>query len=79
MKFTTQMKVNGELAMHRASKKAQKFYFDTEPMAVYEYETDEGKLYAYDGCFGSKEGLTFEQLDDDLEGFYYESLELCDW
>ena len=67
MKFTNCMKVNGELAMRFASEKARKLYNETDPLVVYEYETNVGKLYAYTGCLGNVEGLTFNQLVHDFE------------
>ena len=78
MKYTNTMKINGEIAARSLSEKARDFYVDTDPLNVYEYEDADGmKLYAYDGCFGSAEGLTFEELQrvfedmqDDLEADY---------
>lgn len=73
MKYTNRMKVNGELAMRSASEKAQDFYSNTDPLGVYEYEDADGNtLYGYDGCFGSVEGLTFEQLQEEFEAMHDE-------
>lgn len=68
MKFYKYMKINGELACRNLSDKAYKVYCDTEPLNIYEYETDE-KLYAFDGALGSQEGLTFDELEAVLEAF----------
>ncbi len=68
MKFTNRMKVNGELAMRRMSDKAQEFYSNTDPFNVYEYENENDQtVYGYDGCFGEKYGLTFEEMQTELE------------
>jgi hypothetical protein len=71
MKYTNSMKVNGELAVRRMSEEAQKFYFETDPFAVYEYETDEGIRYAYDDNVQVVEGLTFEEIDKELRELHY--------
>lgn len=68
MRFTNRMKANGEMAMRTASEKARKFYDETDPLNVYEYEGKDGStLYAYTGCFGDREGLTFEELQEMFE------------
>lgn len=76
MKFTNRMKTNGELAMRSASEAAQRFYEETDPLDVYEYEVDlyedgeivgEEKLYAYDWSGEWKMGLTFERLEEEFE------------
>ena len=67
MRFTNSMKIAGEEAMRRVSEKALWFYDNTDPLAVYQYEDEDGnKLYAYDGCF-SASGLTLEELQKDFE------------
>ena len=66
MKYTNEMKINGEMAIRGLSKKAQKFYGETDPMNVYAY----GDLYAYDGCMGNAEDLTLEQLERTFEEMY---------
>lgn len=60
-------KVAGELAMRAASFEAWKFYVSTEPLQVYEYETEDGKRYAYEGVFGENDGMTFEELQNLFE------------
>lgn len=67
-RFTNSQKVAGELACRRLSGKAERFCDSTDPFTVYEYTGDDGNaLYAYAGGFGEKAGLTFEQLQSDLE------------
>lgn len=68
MKYTNEMKINGEMAVRGLSGKAQKFYGETDPMNVYAYDG----LYAYNGCMGSAEGLTLEQLERAFEEMYDE-------
>lgn len=76
MKFTARMRDNGSMAMRFASEKAMAFYTSTDPLAVYEYEDADGNtLYAYDGCFGEVEGLTFEELQRSFEELYDEIME----
>ena len=62
MKHTNEMKIDGEMAIRSLSEKAAAFYNDTDPLAVYEYDTDEGKRYDVAGVI-EREGLTFEELD----------------
>lgn len=61
------MKINGEMAVRSLSDKARAVYNDTDPLAVYEYEQDGTKLYAYTGALGEGEDLTFEQLNQMFE------------
>ena len=63
-KYTNNQKIAGELACRSLSDLALRFYTGTDPLKVYEYETDEGKRYAYEGCIGNNENLTFEELDE---------------
>lgn len=67
MKYTNSMEVNGELACRSLSSKALNIYESTDPFKVYEYEEDGEKRYAYDGCLGSSEGMTFDELQSNLE------------
>ena len=65
---TNQNKVNGELAIRGMSYKAKKFYNESDPLEVYEYDDESGnKLYACDGAFGYSEGLTFQELQNCFE------------
>ena len=66
-KFTNSEKVAGELAVRRMSQKAREFYNGTDPLAVYEYDADNGKRYAYSGAIGEDEDLTFEELQEVFE------------
>lgn len=71
MKRTISMKSAGELACRRLSEKAQTVYNESQPFDVFEYENFEGeKVYAYTGVFGAKDGMTFEELEEDLEDLY---------
>lgn len=65
--FTLAEKTAGEFAVRRFSEKAAKFYSETDPLHVYEYETADGKRYAYTGIFGDVDGLTFEELEKTFE------------
>lgn len=71
MKLTNRMKVNGELAARSLSRKAKEVYDGTDPFDIYEYEVwvdeNEEKRYAYTGCLGEAEGLTFAELEEFLE------------
>lgn len=73
-KFTGSEKRAGEMAIRRMSKKAQEFYNGTDPLEVFEYEDSESGvlLYAYSGCLGDDQGMTFEQLQSDFEAMYDE-------
>ena len=78
-RFTNAQKVAGELACRRLSGKAERFYDSTDPFTVYEYTGDDGNaLYAYTGGFGEKAGLTFEQLQSDLEAIDDDVTDLLD-
>lgn len=73
-KFTITEKSNGELACRNLSKRAIEFYDGTVPFDVYEYEdADSNKLYAYTSDFGYVSGMTFEQLNEELEEFWLET------
>ena len=69
-RFTNSERVAGERAVRDMSRKAQTLYSETDPLVVYEYdadEEDEEKRYAYSGCFGEDENLTFDELQDIFE------------
>lgn len=72
MRYTIAMKARGEMAMRMASEEAWEFYLDTDPLEVYEYEDANGrKLYSYEcGGLASREGLTFEELEEEFEEMY---------
>lgn len=67
MIYTNSMKADGELAVRRMSEKARKYYNDTDPLDVYEYEADGATLYTVDEWGNYTEGLTFEALEAYLE------------
>jgi hypothetical protein len=72
MRYTIAMKARGEMAMRMASEEAWEFYLDTDPLEVYEYEDADGrKLYSYEGGgLPKREGLTFEELEEEFEEMY---------
>ena len=76
MNYTNRMKVNGELACRGLSEKAARYYNETEPLTVYEYEvwneeTEEDETFytIKEGIGGGHyiEGLTFEELNKWME------------
>lgn len=67
-RYTNTEKVAGEQAVRRMSKKAKEFYSQTDPLNVYEYDSDETKKYAYTGVFEA-DGLSFSELEKDFEEF----------
>ena len=78
MKYTNTMKADGELAVRRMSAEAQAHYNETDPIAVYEYEGDSGKLYAIYEWGEWCEGLTFEQVEAEFENHRLLGRELCE-
>lgn len=62
-KCTMDEKRRGELAMRDLSAKAEKMYNETDPLAVYEYDTEEGTRYAIRGALGDIDDMTFEDVD----------------
>lgn len=66
MKFNNKQKVNAELSLRSLSEKAQECYSGTDPLDIYEVETDEGVVYFVRGGLGNYDGMTFEQLDSFL-------------
>ena len=67
MKYTNSMKADGELAVRRMGEKARKYYNDTDPLDVYEYEADGATLYTVNEWGEWAEGLTFEEVEADFE------------
>lgn len=74
MKFTAKQKAAGELAIRRASGPALRLYNETEDLTVYEYETEDGTMYAYGLAADQKtvEGLPFSELVADFEALQAE-------
>lgn len=67
--FTQDHKAAGEAAVRQMSNKARDFYDSRDPFNVYEYtDWEDNTWYAFDGCFGTNTGLTFEQIQQLLEG-----------
>ena len=68
-RFTVTEKENGELACRNLSEKAKEVYNGTA-LDVYEYINNGNKVYAYTGCYGNEYDLSFEELQENLEGLY---------
>ena len=66
-KHTNQQKINGELAARSLSLKARNFIDDTDPLTIYQVETDEGTRFDMESCVGQYENITFEELQSNLE------------
>lgn len=65
---TSTNRSNGELAVRCMNETAQRFYNGTDPVAVYEYEAEDGKkMYAYECAEEYFEGYTFEELETSFE------------
>lgn len=64
MKFSINDKINGEFAIRRMNEKARWFYSGTDPLDVYEYDGENGKLYAVRFCGELKTGYTFDSLEE---------------
>lgn len=71
-KFTIYDKKRGEEAIDKLSRKASNFYYGTDPLSVYGYETSEGIRYSYDGCGMYKDNLTFDGLQKEFEELNFE-------
>lgn len=67
MKLTAGMKSAGEMAVRQMSEKAKAAYAGYDPYEIYEYDGKNGKLYAIKDVDGVTVGLTFEQVQEDLE------------
>lgn len=65
-RYTMREKNNGELAVRSLSEKAQGVYYGTDPLDIFEVETDEGKRYDVAGMVEAR-NLTFEELEEFLE------------
>lgn len=57
----------GRLAANKLSEKAFDFYKRLKPFILYEYKTLDGVRYAYEGCIGEQQNLTFEELEGAFE------------
>ena len=76
MKLTNRMKTAGELAIRRMTEKAQQGYYDTDPLDVFEYETEQGTRYAVKNSDGiTTWNFTFEGLQDYLESWVWDEEE----
>lgn len=73
MKLTANMKAAGEMAIRRMTEKAQQGYYDTDPLDVFEYETETGTRYAVKNSDGiTTWNFTFEDLQDYLESWVWD-------
>lgn len=60
--FTAANAANGEMAVKGFGEKAAEAY-NGEDVRVYEFRGADGStLYAYDGAWGTAQGLSFEEL-----------------
>ena len=73
-KFTIYDKKRGEEAVDKLSRKASNFYYETDPLSVYGYETSEGIRYSYDGCGMYKDNLIFDELQKEFEELNFEMM-----
>lgn len=64
--YTFKKKNNGELAVRCLSEKAQKLYNETDPLSVFERDTDEGLKYDVLGLWEAN-NLTLEELEQFFE------------
>lgn len=67
MEYTKQMALAGRVAAQKMSKSAFNFYSKLNPFTLYEYDTPDGKRYAYSGMIGDRDGLTFLELEGIFE------------
>lgn len=66
-KHTRTEKINGELAERSLSVKASRLVEGTDPLDIFEIETEDGPRYDMTGGFGELDGVTFEELQESLE------------
>ncbi len=67
MEYTNRMALSGKIAAQNLSKKAFSFYSRLSPFFLYEYDTEDGKRYAYSGVIGEQNNLTFSELQGVFE------------
>ena len=70
--FTPKNKAAGELAVRTMTEKAIAFCGATDPFEVYEYaeinaDGEKSLRYAYTGCMGTAQDLTFDELIEEIE------------
>jgi hypothetical protein len=65
-------KVAGEMAIRSMNEKAQEFYAGTDPLTVFEYDTENGKRYKIIGALGSRDDMTFTELEEMFTELYDE-------
>ena len=67
MKYTSKMAFAGTAAAQKLSAAAYAYYKTLKPFFLYEYDTPDGKRYAYSGIIGERDNLTFDGLQYVLE------------
>lgn len=65
-RFTITESYNGDFAVRKLSKKAQKYYYGTDPLGVFEVETDDGVRYYVTGS-DELSAVTFEEMQEYFE------------
>lgn len=66
--YTRRERERGELAARDLSPKAWRAYCESDPLTIYERETDSGTLYDVRGLIDGG-GLTFDELQKALEEY----------
>lgn len=66
--YTRRETVRGELAARDLSRKARDVYNHTDPLKIFERETDGGTLYDVRGLIDG-DGLTFDELQKVIEEY----------
>ena len=68
-RFTNHEKIDGEMAVSKMSEKAKRYYYGTDPLAVYRYATAKADedVYAIKECGEWTLDLTFEEAEQYLE------------
>lgn len=67
MEYTSKMAFAGAAAAQKLSVTAYAYYKTLKPFFLYEYDTPDGKRYAYSGVIGDRDNLTFDGLQYILE------------
>ena len=67
MTYTSKQAFLGRAAAERLSPAAYAYYKTLNPFYLYEYDTPDGKRYAYSGMSGERDNLTFDGLQYILE------------
>lgn len=70
-KYPRNAQSNAEMAIRKMSKEAQVTSDNVDPLNVWEYSDGEEVFYDVRGGLGDYYGLTFDELEELLEGDYY--------